>query len=114
MNGDLYMIDIFTILQNANCINGINITELTDLFVNGNYNVYDIAMVGKGKVVLKNKTENKFEKLDCVCNYFDTNGERLGIPNSLATSSLLFKSTQNAFNIFRAKEFSIFSLKFFE
>lgn len=68
------MIDIFTILQNANCINGINITELTDLFVNGNYNVYDIAMVGKGKVVLKNKTENKFEKLDCVCNYFDTNG----------------------------------------
>ena len=39
------MIDIFTILQNANCINGINITELTDLFVNGNYNVYEINEV---------------------------------------------------------------------
>lgn len=67
------MIDIFTILKNANCINGISIDELTNLFVHNNYETYDISMVGKGKVILKSKAENKFEKLDCVCNYFDTN-----------------------------------------
>ncbi len=66
------MIDIFTILANANCINGISISELTELFVNGNTTVYDIAMIGKGKVILKSKEENKFEKLDCICSYFDT------------------------------------------
>lgn len=66
------MIDIFTILANANCINGIPIQDLIDLFVNGNTQIYDIAMVGKGKVILKSKEENKFEKLDCVCSCFDT------------------------------------------
>jgi hypothetical protein len=67
------MIDIFKILESANKINGIDINELTELFVNNNTNTYDIAMTGKGKVVLKNKEENKFEKLDCICTYFDMN-----------------------------------------
>jgi hypothetical protein len=71
---EIIMIDIFTILANANSINGISITDLTDLFVNNKTNVYDIAMIGKGKVILKSKEENKFEKLDCVCSYFDTEG----------------------------------------
>jgi hypothetical protein len=68
------MIDIFTILANANSINGIQISDLTELFVNGNTQIYDIAMIGKGKVILKSKEENKFEKLDCICSYFDTEG----------------------------------------
>ena len=68
------MIDIFTILANANSINGIQISDLTELFVNGNTQIYDIAMIGKGKVILKSKEENKFEKLDCICAYFDTEG----------------------------------------
>ena len=66
------MIDIFTILKNANSIGGIDITELTDVLINGNTQVYDIAMIGKGKMILKNKEDNKFVKLDCICSYFDT------------------------------------------
>ena len=66
------MIDIFTILENSNKINGIPITDLVELFVNNNTQLYDIAMTGKGKVVLKNKEENKFEKLDCICSCFET------------------------------------------
>ena len=79
------MIDIFTILENANKLNGIAITDLTELFINGNTQLYDIAMTGKGKVVLKNKEENKFEKLDCICSYFDTGSltECEDIKNSL-------------------------------
>ena len=66
------MIDLFTILKNKNCINGIDISELIDLLVNKNTTTYDISMVGKGKIILKNKEDNKFEKLDCICSYFDT------------------------------------------
>lgn len=68
------MIDIFTILANTNNINGIQIDSLTELFVHDNSQNYDVAMIGKGKIILKNKAENKFEKLDCVCSYFDTGG----------------------------------------
>lgn len=68
------MIDIFTLLQNANNIGGIPISELVEVFLNNNTTNYDIAMIGKGKVILKSKTDNKFEKLDCICNYFDTGG----------------------------------------
>lgn len=68
------MIDIFTLLQNANNIAGIPISELVEVFLNNNTTNYDIAMIGKGKVILKSKTDNKFEKLDCICNYFDTDG----------------------------------------
>jgi hypothetical protein len=28
-------------------------------------------MIGKGKIVLKNKQDNKFVKLDCICKCFD-------------------------------------------
>ena len=66
------MIDIFTILKSANCINGIDVSELIDILINGNTQVYDVAMIGKGKIILKNKEDNKFVKLDCICNYFDT------------------------------------------
>ena len=68
------MIEIFNLLKNSNKLNGIDINELTDLFVKGNSAVYDIGMIGKGKVILKNKEDNKFERLDCICTYFDTNG----------------------------------------
>lgn len=68
------MIDIFTILKNANSIGGIDISELTNVLVNGDTQVYDIAMIGKGKIILKNKEDNKFVKLDCICSYFDTDG----------------------------------------
>ncbi len=68
------MIEIFSILQNAYSINGIPIEELTNVFVNNNSDTYTISMIGKNKIILKNKEENKFEKLDCICNYFDTNG----------------------------------------
>jgi hypothetical protein len=68
------MIDIFTILASANKINGIDITDLMDVFVNNTSTIYDISMVGKGKIILKNKEDNKFEKLDCICSYFETNG----------------------------------------
>ena len=58
------MIDIFTILANANSINGIQISDLTELFVNGNTQIYNIAMIGKGKVILKSKEENLEVKED--------------------------------------------------
>jgi hypothetical protein len=65
------MKELFEILKANNCINNIPIDDLTALFVNKDNSQYDIAMVGKGKIVLKDKTNNKFEKFDCVCNYFD-------------------------------------------
>ena len=68
------MIEIFSIMQNNYCINGIDINTLMDLFNKNDNSVYEIGMIGKNKIILKNKEENKFEKLECVCNYFDTNG----------------------------------------
>lgn len=65
------MKELFEIMKSCNCINNIPIDELTAIFLNQDYSQYDIAMVGKGKVVLKDKQSNKFEKLDCICNYFD-------------------------------------------
>lgn len=68
------MIEIFALLQNAHNINGIAIEDLTNVFVNNDSSCYVITMIGKNKIILKNKEENKFEKLDCICNYFDTDG----------------------------------------
>ena len=65
------MIEIFSVLMNSNNINNIPTADLIDLFVKGENTIYDISLVGKGNVILKNKQENKFEKLDCVCNHFD-------------------------------------------
>ena len=69
------MIEIFSILQNNYHINGIRIEDLNALFLNNDTSVYSVSMIGKNKIILKNKEENKFEKLECICNYFDTHGE---------------------------------------
>ena len=68
------MIEIFSIMHSSHNIAGISIEELNDVFINNNSTSYVITMIGKNKIILKNKEENKFEKLDCICNYFDTNG----------------------------------------
>lgn len=67
------MIEIFSLLQNAYSINGIPIDELNKIFITNESTSYTISMIGKNKIILKNKDENKFEKLECICNYFDTN-----------------------------------------
>ena len=65
------MIEVFNIIANNNSINNIQTTDLIDLFVKGDNSIYEISLVGKGNVILKNKNENKFEKLDCVCKYLE-------------------------------------------
>lgn len=67
------MIEVFTVMHNQYSINGISISALMDLFNKNDNSVYEIGMIGKNKIVLKNKEENKFVKLECICNYFDTN-----------------------------------------
>ena len=65
------MKEIFTLLQDSYSIAGIPIDELNKLFLNDDYSSYAVSMIGKDKIILKNKDENKFEKLECICNYFD-------------------------------------------
>lgn len=65
------MKEIFTLLQDSYSIAGISIDELNKLFLNEDYSTYMVSMIGKDKIILKNKDENKFEKLECICNYFD-------------------------------------------
>ena len=65
------MKEVFEIINNCNCINNIPIDDLNKLFIENCTEVYDISMIGKGKIVLKNKQDNKFVKLDCICNCFD-------------------------------------------
>ena len=67
------MIELFSIIHGTYSINGISITDLNDLFNNNDTKTYEISMIGKNKIILKNKEDNKFEKLDCICNYFDIN-----------------------------------------
>ena len=68
------MIEIFSLMQSKYSINGISIDTLMDLFNRNDHSVYEIGMIGKNKIILKNKEENKFEKLECIHNYFDTDG----------------------------------------
>ncbi len=65
------MKEIFTILQDSYSIAGISIDELNKLFLHDDHSTYTVSMIGKDKIILKNKDENKFEKLECICNYFD-------------------------------------------
>ena len=65
------MIEIFSIMHSCQNIKGISLEELNNVFINNNSDMYIISMIGKDKIILKNKEENKFEKLDCICNYFD-------------------------------------------
>ena len=65
------MKEIFEIINNCNCINGIPIDDLNKLFIDNCTEMYDITMIGKGKVVLKSKQDNKFVKLDCIKESFD-------------------------------------------
>ena len=65
------MKELFEILKSHNCINDIPIDDLINVFINEDNSQYAIAMVGKGKLVLKNKQDNKFEKFDCINNYFN-------------------------------------------
>ena len=63
--------EIFEYIKNKNSVNGINLTDLINLIEHNDTSLYDIALVGKGKIVLKSKQDNDFKQLSCFCNYFD-------------------------------------------
>ena len=50
------MKEIFTLLQDSYSIAGIPIDELNKLFLNDDYSSYAVSMIGKDKIILKNKT----------------------------------------------------------
>lgn len=65
------MIEIFEYMKSKNSVNGIDLIDLINLMNNNDTSIYDIALVGKGKIVLKSKKDNDFKQLSCFCNYFD-------------------------------------------
>ena len=88
------MIEIFELLRSANTIGGINVSDLNELFLNNNKTLYEISLIKKDSVILKNKETNAFEKLNCVCDYFDTNGNKdcIDIKKQLSTNDLICSS----------------------
>lgn len=66
------MIDIFEILNGKNMIAGtFHIDDLIELFLNDSTSKYAVSMVGKGNIILKDKEDNSFKKIECCSKYFN-------------------------------------------